>query len=290
MQFLGSLVFTLLLFLTTAVFGLIVLACAWLPIHARYAIPRAWARVLFAMLKLLCRLDYTVEGREHLPNEPFISVWKHSSTWDTIAQMLVVPPAAWIVKREVIWIPIVGWAVATFRPIAIDRSAGGSAVKQVVAQGRKRFAEGLGVLIYPEGTRMAPGETRKYGVSGALLATKTGRLVVPIAHNSGYFWRRRGLMKYPGTIRVVIGPPIDPAGLDPRAVNARAQQWIETTITEIIKRPGGRPASSPSTRPTASRSGATTSARPTWRSAARSRRWATRRCWRSPPPTWCTGW
>ena len=243
MQFLGSLVFTLLLFLTTAVFGLIVLACAWLPIHARYAIPRAWARVLFAMLKLLCRLDYTVEGREHLPNEPFISIWKHSSTWDTIAQMLVVPPAAWIVKREVIWIPIVGWAVATFRPIAIDRSAGGSAVKQVVAQGRKRFAEGLGVLIYPEGTRMAPGETRKYGVSGALLATKTGRLVVPIAHNSGYFWRRRGLMKYPGTIRVVIGPPIDPAGLDPRAVNARAQQWIETTITEIIKRPSGRPAS-----------------------------------------------
>lgn len=242
MQFLGSLVFTLLLFLTTTVFGVIVLACAWLPIHARYAIPRAWARALFAMLKLLCRLDYTVEGREHLPNEPFISMWKHSSTWDTIAQMLVVPPAAWIVKREVIWIPIVGWAVATFRPIAIDRSAGGSAVKQVVAQGRKRFAEGLGVLIYPEGTRMAPGETRKYGVSGALLATKTGRLVVPIAHNSGHFWRRRGLMKYPGTIRVVIGPPIDPAGLDPRAVNERAQQWIETTIAELIERPGGRPA------------------------------------------------
>jgi 1-acyl-sn-glycerol-3-phosphate acyltransferase len=98
------------------------------------------------------------------------------------------------------------------------------------------------VLIYPEGTRMAPGETRKYGVSGALLATKTGRLIVPIAHNSGYFWRRRGLMKHPGTIRLVIGPPIDPAGLDPRAVNERAQQWIETTIAEIIARPGGRPA------------------------------------------------
>src|SRR6188474_1009725 len=165
MQFLGSLVFTLLLFLTTAVFGLIVLACAWLPIHARYAIPRAWARVLFAMLKLLCRLDYTVEGREHLPNEPFISIWKHSSTWDTIAQMLVVPPAAWIVKREVIWIPIVGWAVATFRPIAIDRSAGGSAVKQVVAQGRKRFAEGLGVLIYPHGARRNTQVRRKRGAA-----------------------------------------------------------------------------------------------------------------------------
>jgi len=241
MQFLGSVLFTLLFFITTVVFGVIVLAFAWLPIHARYAIPRGWARSLFAMLKVLCRLDFTVEGREHLPNEPFISMWKHSSTWDTIAQMIVVPPAAWILKREVIWIPIVGWAVATFRPIAINRSAGGSAVKQVVAQGRKRFAEGLGVLIYPEGTRTAPNETRKYGLSGALLATQTGRLVVPIAHNSGYFWRRRGLMKLPGRIRVVIGPPIDPAGLDPREVNERARLWIEATIAEIVARPGGRP-------------------------------------------------
>jgi len=241
MQLLGSVLFTLLFFITTVVFGVIVLAFAWLPIHARYAIPRGWARSLFAMLKVLCRLDFTVEGREHLPNEPFISMWKHSSTWDTIAQMIVVPPAAWILKREVIWIPIVGWAVATFRPIAINRSAGGSAVKQVVAQGRKRFAEGLGVLIYPEGTRTAPNETRKYGLSGALLATQTGRLVVPIAHNSGYFWRRRGLMKLPGRIRVVIGPPIDPAGLDPREVNERARLWIEATIAEIVARPGGRP-------------------------------------------------
>lgn len=242
MQLLGSLLFTLLLFLTTAVAGVVVLACAWLPIHARYAIPRIWARFLLAMLKILCRLDYTVDGREHLPKEPFISMWKHSSTWDTIAQMLIVPPAAWIVKREVVWIPIVGWAVATFRPIAINRSAGGSAVKQVVAQGRERFAEGLGVLIYPEGTRMAPGETRKYGLSGALLASQTGRLVVPIAHNSGYFWRRRGLLKRPGTIRLVIGPPIDPAGLDPREINERARRWIEATVAEIVARPGGRPA------------------------------------------------
>lgn len=242
MQLLGSLLFTLLLFLTTAVAGVVVLACAWLPIHTRYAIPRIWARFLLAMLKILCRLDYTVEGREHLPKEPFVSMWKHSSTWDTIAQMLIVPPAAWIVKREVVWIPIVGWAVATFRPIAINRSAGGSAVKQVVAQGRERFAEGLGVLIYPEGTRMAPGETRKYGLSGALLASQTGRLVVPIAHNSGYFWRRRGLLKRPGTIRLVIGPPIDPAGLDPREINERARRWIEATVAEIVARPGGRPA------------------------------------------------
>jgi 1-acyl-sn-glycerol-3-phosphate acyltransferase len=241
MQFLGSLVFTVLFFLTTLVAGVFVLAFAWLPLMQRYSIPRLWARTLLWMLKVLCRLDYTVEGREHLPREPFISMWKHSSTWDTIAQMILVPPASWIVKRELIWIPVVGWAVATFRPIAIDRAAGGSAVKQVVAQGRRRFADGLGVLVYPEGTRMAPGETRKYGVSGALLATQTGRPVVPIAHNSGYFWRRRGILKRRGTVRVVIGAPIDPAGLDPRELNERVQQWIEQTVAMIVAQPGGQP-------------------------------------------------
>ena len=130
--------------------------------------------------------------------------------WETLAQMFVVPPASWSLKREVIWIPIVGWAVSTFKPIAINRRAGHSAVNQVVQQGRERLAAGMGVIVYPEGTRMAPGQTRKYGVSGALLACETGAPVVPIAHNSGYFWRRRSLLKKAGTIRVVIGPPIDP--------------------------------------------------------------------------------
>jgi 1-acyl-sn-glycerol-3-phosphate acyltransferase len=161
--------------------------------------------------------------------------------WETLAQMFVVPPAAWSLKREVIWIPIVGWAVSTFKPIAINRSAGHSAVHQMVQQGRERLACGMGVIVYPEGTRMAPGQTRKYGVSGALLACETGAPVVPIAHNSGYFWRRRSLLKKAGTIRVVIGPPIDPAGLTPREVNERAQQWIEAKVAEIVAQPGGQP-------------------------------------------------
>jgi 1-acyl-sn-glycerol-3-phosphate acyltransferase len=190
---------------------------------------------------MVCGLDYVIEGRENLPDRPFVSLWKHSSAWETLAQMFVVPHASWLLKREVLWIPIVGWAVKTYQPIAIDRSAGHSAVNQVVRQGRERLAAGLGVIVYPEGTRMPPGQTRKYGVSGALLAVETGAPVVPIAHNSGYLWRRRSLLKRRGTIYVVIGPPIDPTGLDARAVNERAQRWIEATIAEIIERPGGQP-------------------------------------------------
>ena len=243
MQYLRSLVLTVLFFLLTLAFGVIVLVSALLPmsIERRYAIPRAWAHTLLWLLKVICGLDYVVEGRERLPTVPFVSMWKHSSAWETLAQMILVPTASWSLKREVLWIPIVGWAVKTFRPIAIDRSAGGSAVRQVVSQGRERLAAGMGVVFYPEGTRVAPGQTRKYGISGALLATESGAPIVPIAHNSGYFWRRRSLMKHPGTIRVVIGPPIDPAGLHPREINERVQTWIEDTIARIVAEPGGTP-------------------------------------------------
>ena len=243
MQWLRSLLFTCLLFLVTGVFGVIVLVAALLPLtlEQRYAVPRTWGRVLTWLAGAICGLGYTIEGQENLPQRPFISLWKHSSAWETMAQMFVVPTAAWSLKREVTWIPIVGWAVLMYKPIAINRSAGHSAVKQVVAQGRERLASGMGIVVYPEGTRVAPGQTRKYGISGALLACETGAPIVPIAHNSGYFWRRRGLLKKPGTIRVVIGPPIDPAGLTPREVNDRAQQWIEAKIAEIVARPGGQP-------------------------------------------------
>ena len=218
MQLIRSVIFTVLMFLVTVVFGVIVLVGAVLPLslEQRYVIPRTWGLLLTWLAGVVCGLRYTIEGQENLPDRPFISLWKHSSSWETMAQMFVVPPASWLLKREVIWIPIVGWAVRTYKPIAINRSAGHSAVNQVVAQGRERLAAGMGVIVYPEGTRVAPGENRKFGVSGALLACETGAPVVPIAHTSGYFWRRRSLLKRPGTIRVVIGPAIDPAGLTPR--------------------------------------------------------------------------
>jgi 1-acyl-sn-glycerol-3-phosphate acyltransferase len=243
MQWIRSAVYTVLLFLVTGVFGVIVLVAALLPlpIEKRYLIPATWGRLLTWLAGAICGLTYTIEGQENLPKEPFVSLWKHSSTWEVLAQMFVVPPAAWSLKHEFLWVPIVGWAVRTYKPIAINRKAGHSAVNQVVMQGRERLASGMGVIVYPEGTRVLPGQTRKYGVSGALLATETGAPVVPIAHNSGYFWRRRSLMKKPGVIRVVIGPPIDPKGLTAREVNERAQQWIEAKIAEIVAQPGGKP-------------------------------------------------
>ena len=159
MQFLRSLLLTILLFVMTVVFGVIVLVAACLPlsIHQRYAVPRGWAHTLLWLLKAICRLDYRVEGREHLPAVPFISMWKHSSAWETIAQMFLVPHASWSLKREILVDPDRRLGSQDLPPIAIDRGAGGAAVKQLVAQGRERLADGMGIVFYPEGTRVAPG-------------------------------------------------------------------------------------------------------------------------------------
>jgi len=138
----------------------------------------------------------------------------------------------WVFKRELLMIPIVGWALRLMRPIAINRSGGGNALRQVVAQGKERIASGCWVVIFPEGTRMKVGETRRYGLSGAVLASEASLKIVPIAHTAGYFWPRRGWLKKPGVIRVVIGKPIDAAGREPLDINNEIQSWIEKTVSD----------------------------------------------------------
>jgi 1-acyl-sn-glycerol-3-phosphate acyltransferase len=227
-QWLGSLFFTLFLFFWTGCYAVGFVLVGWLlPFRIRFDLARGWGAALLAVLRFTCRLDYIVEGSEHLPAGNHIALIKHSSSWETFAQVVLVPAHVWVYKRELAWVPILGWALQLMRAIAVDRGAGHNAVRSVLEQGRARLAEGKWIAIFPEGTRMPPGETRRYGISGALLAAETGRFIVPIAHDAGYYWPRRGLYKRPGTIRVVIGAPIAAAGRDPREVNAEAQQWIE---------------------------------------------------------------
>jgi 1-acyl-sn-glycerol-3-phosphate acyltransferase len=230
---LGSIVFTGLLFILTPLWGLAIALTFFLPYRAHFAMARAWAGLLLWLLRVLCGVDYVVEGREHLPSGAHVVLCKHSSSWETIAQMVVFPPQCWVLKHELMYVPFVGWGLKLLRAIAIDRGAGHAAVNQVVEQGKERLAQGLWVVIFPEGTRMPLGETRKYGVSGALLAQAAGCKVIPVAHDAGAYWPRRGLLKKPGTIRMVIGPPIDPTGLEPRDINARAQEWVEACVARL---------------------------------------------------------
>jgi len=234
MQLFRSLIFTTFFFLWTFAYGIVFsLVCPFLPFHRRFGFARAWGTVILKALKWTCGLDYRVEGGENLPPGNHIALWKHSSSWETVAMAVVIPRQVWVLKRELTWIPFVGWSIRLLHAIAIDRKSGHSAVSQVVRQGKQRLAEGNWIILFPEGTRMAPGQTRRYGASGALLAKETGKLLVPIAHNAGRFWPRRGWIKQRGTIRVVIGPAISVGNIDPRVANDEAQRWVEATLATL---------------------------------------------------------
>lgn len=232
-EWLRSVAFTVYLFISVAVYGLLAFIMVPLGHKAVYAAARLWARFTLRLLKALCGLDYTVEGLENLPAQNTVILVKHSSAWEAIAQLSIFPVQCWVIKRELLWAPVLGWVLAFLKPIAIDRGAGRAAVQQVVDLGQKRLAEGLWVVIFPEGTRVAAGQTRRYGLSGALLAATAGRPVIPVAHNAGAFWPRRGLLKKPGLIRVVIGKPIATAGRDPRTINDDVRAWIEARVAAM---------------------------------------------------------
>jgi len=232
-QLFRSLLFTTYMMASACLFGAVMGLGFWLPYRTQFAIARAWARILLWVLDRLCGLNYVVEGRERIPPGNHIVMSNHTSAWETVAQFLIFPPQVWVLKRELLWIPFVGWGLKLLRPIAINRGEGHRAVNQVVEQGKSRLADGLWIIIFPEGTRVVAGETRKFGVGGALLAIAAGKSVVPLAHNAGAFWARRGFLKKPGTIRVVIGAPIESAGKNPRVLNQEVKEAIEAGLARI---------------------------------------------------------
>ncbi len=174
-------------------------------------------------------------GAENVPRHPCIILSKHQSAWETLAFQVILPPQVWVVKRELLWIPFFGWGLAMLDPIAIDRGAGRRALRQMLDQGRDRLARGLCIVIFPEGTRVAPGKRGNYQAGGAWLAAKTATPVVPVAHNSGEFWRRNAFLKYPGTITVSIGAPIETRDMAPEVLNRRVEDWIESEMQRLGK-------------------------------------------------------
>ena len=214
-------------------FSLLTLLLAPLPFRPRQRVAVGWNRFNLWWLKVCCGVRYQVEGEENIPATAGVVMAKHQSAWETIALVQWFMPQCYVMKRELLHIPLFGWAMTLMRPIAIDRRAGRKAAQQVLEDGRRRLDEGIWVIIFPEGTRMAPGERGRYHVGGARLAHATGRPVVPVAHNAGRVWPRNSFFKYPGTVRVVIGPAVETAGLTAGEINRRVEDWIEGTMARI---------------------------------------------------------
>jgi 1-acyl-sn-glycerol-3-phosphate acyltransferase len=228
MTALRSALFWLALLFFTPPYAIIALACAPLPRMLRYRVISGWSRLMLWWLRILCGVRWKVEGREHLPATPSVILAKHQSAWETLAFQQIFPPQVHVLKRDLLWLPFFGWGLALMSPIPIDRGRGLSALRQMARRGKVRLQQGFWVVVFPEGTRVAPGKRRKYRLGGAWLAAHAGAPVVPVAHNAGRFWPRNSFLKYPGEVRVRIGPPIESAGRDPETINAMAEEWIET--------------------------------------------------------------
>lgn len=221
------------LFVLTIPFSLLAILLIPLPAVTRSRWVSGWAHAVMWWLKVTCNLRYEVSGREHIPATPSIILAKHQSAWETIALQTILPPQVWVLKRELLMIPFFGWGLWAVGSIPIDRSSGREALKKLVNHGKDRLKRGLWVVIFPEGTRTAPGARAKYHIGGAWLASHTQTAVLPVAHNAGRYWRKNSILKYPGVIQVVIGPVIPTNGLKPDVLNQQVETWIETEMQHL---------------------------------------------------------
>ena len=234
MNLLRSILFSAGVILITVPAGiLLALSALCLPLKARFVIVHTWRALFIALERAILGIRVEVIGRENIPDHPCVVLAKHQSAWETVGLQELFRPGVFVLKRELLWIPFFGWGLAAMRMISIDRKAGKDALRLVAEQGKDRLARGISVIIFPEGTRMAPGEHKPFQVGGAYLAAKCGATVVPVAHNAGEIWAKNAFVKKPGTVTVSIGPAFSSAGLKPQEVNRRAEEWVEAEMRRI---------------------------------------------------------
>lgn len=234
MNHLRGVVFNLFYTLTFVVFGIPALLVApLLPFRRRLWFLSLIPRVIQRLLVLTCNITFHVEGRENIPQGPFVLVSNHQSTWETFVLTFLFQPLSAVLKKELTYIPVFGWLLRMGRPIVIDRSRKQNALKEILRQGQALLAEGINVVIFPEGTRVPVGEERSHFPGGAMLACKAGVPVVPVVHNAGDHWPAHRLEKIPGRITVRVGAPIATTGRSPKELNQELERWINSEKSKL---------------------------------------------------------
>ena len=231
-----SLLFLVYQMIVTPVYAALMLLTFWLPRIGRYRLAASWCAVNLWGARAICGIGWREVGRENIPSTdaaPHIVMSKHSSTWETLALTRYFPPLAYVAKKELLSIPFFGWGFALASPITIDRKAGTTAMQQMAEQGRRRFAQGFWIVVYPEGTRIKAGTRAKYKTGGARLALNLGVPIVPVAHNAGYLWPKGIFGKRSGTVTISFGPPISSTGKDHQALTAEVETWIENEVARL---------------------------------------------------------
>lgn len=205
-----------------------VLIGPFLPFEKRFRFVNLWTRFAMWLLGALNGVRVNVEGRENIPSGPMVVISNHQSSWETFYLQILISPQATVLKRELLWLPFFGWALALLNPIRIDRSKGRAALKAVLSQGADRLGRGVPVVIFPEGSRQAAGTLGHFNHGGALLACRSRVPVVAVVHNSGDCWPARSWLRLPGQITLRFSPPIATDSGDTKAVSAAARDWIES--------------------------------------------------------------
>jgi 1-acyl-sn-glycerol-3-phosphate acyltransferase len=234
MSFVRSLLYQIILIAVVIPYSFMVLCAAPLPRMPRWKIIAGWPQFATWLARHLLKIDFEVIGREHIPTEPTIILSKHASAWETISYTSIFPPHVYVLKRELLWLPFLGWGLALFSPIAINRANRKNAIRRMIELGRERLAEGFSIMIYPEGTRIPVGKRGKYRPGGAVLSVNTGAKVLPVAHNAGLVWPRNSFLKHPGHVTVKIGAPIAPEGMSSEQIMQRVEEWIEAETAALV--------------------------------------------------------
>ena len=232
--FIRSLIFLLVMITATVIWAPVSMCFAFLPYVQRYKITAMWNRFIIFAARVICGIEYEVRGKENFPDGPAILLAKHQSAWETIFLMTVTPrPLVFVFKKEILYLPFFGWAIALLRMIPIDRSKGKDAFNHVVRHGTRRLADGQWIVMFPEGTRIRVGSKGTYKLGGTRLAVATKSPVIPVALNSGEFWPKNSFIKHPGKVIVSIGKPISSEGKDAGELMQEVENWIESEMRVI---------------------------------------------------------
>jgi 1-acyl-sn-glycerol-3-phosphate acyltransferase len=235
MNFLRALIYYLLIVIIVVPYWVLVMSVAWLPRIPRWKIIAGWPRLAAWLAVHVLGIRYEIRGRENVPAEPVVILSKHSSAWETLAYSEIFPPHVYVMKRELMWLPFLGWGLALFSPIFINRADRKNAMRRIIELGKERLAQGFCIMVYPEGTRIAVGKRGRYKLGGAHIAVQTGARVLPVAHNAGLLWPRNAFLKKSGKVTVVIGEPIDSAGHTPEQLMRRVEDWIEGQVEILVR-------------------------------------------------------
>ena len=231
MIYIRSIVYTALMFLTFLVLAPIALLPR--PIinkEKRWQIAKTWATVNIFLSKRLCGLSYSISGLENIPEQKCVVFVKHSSVYEIFIMLKHFSPSSWVGKHELMYLPIFRGVFKKFKLIPVKRGRGSSEIYKVREAGKERLQSGNWIIIFPEGTRMPFDKSKRYGLSGAILASETGSKILPISHNAGKFWKRRGWIKHPGSVEFIIGKPLETRDLSLDEINAASKKWIDANV------------------------------------------------------------